>query len=295
MKNLIPDNQISQTITQHLMQFGKLHLLVDPKINDEFFLKNYFDFESIVPVRDRQDTVSTDYECLQLCTISKQSIAESTQSKPTSVLEDIIQNLNDKKSAAIAILFSLYPINYIQKQISNAMFMRYDGSYYLFRFYDPKVLNHLVRIFDQQQLDNLFGVIEYWYYWHDNYIELNHKPEIILSDINYQISSRQWQQLNIAQTYNYYEYITTNQQNNTLTTEQKKTLNQLLEWVYMASYTQPDKHILNYMVSYIMAQPPSFFQSIDKDLCANLINNKDINKIKQYFNEWQEGIKHGIA
>ncbi|OCG29339.1 hypothetical protein A9G45_04730 [Gilliamella sp. HK2] len=295
MKNSIPDNEISQTITQHLMQFGKLHLLVDPKINDVFFLKNNFDFESIVPVRDRQDTVSTDYECLQLCTISKQSIAENTQSKPTSILENIIQNLNDKKSAAIAILFSLYPIDYIQKQISNAMFMRYDGSYYLFRFYDPKVLNHLVRIFNQQQLDNLFGVIEYWYYWHDNYIELHHKPEIILSDIDYQIDYRQWQQLNIAQSYNYYEHITIKQQNNELTVEQKDILNRLLDWIYIASYTQPDKQILNYMVSYIMAQPPIFFQSIDKDLCANLINNKDINKIKKYFNEWQEGIKHGIA
>jgi hypothetical protein len=282
MITVIPDNQIKQTITSQLAQFGTTHLLIDPKINDEFFFENYFEFESIVPIRDRQDTILNDHECIQLCTLLK----------GTSNIDDIINCLKDNNISAIAIIFSSYSIKDIQKQISNAMFMRYNSDYYFLRFYDPHVLKHLITIFKNTQLTKLLGVIEYWYYWNDGYIELHHKPEILLTDIDYQITTKQWHDLNIAQAYNSYEFHLINHQHKNLTITQQETLKRLLDWAYTATYNQPDKTKLDYIINHAMQQPQQFLEKIDYDLFFDLINHKDINQLKLKLKNLQEGINN---
>jgi len=279
----IIDGEINQIISQHTEQFGKMHLLIDPKINDDFFFNNHYEFESIIPIRDRQDTVSADHECIQLCTINKEA----------SFINDVINELKNTDSSAIAIIFSAYAIKDIQNQMSNAMFMDYQGAYYFLRFYDPTVLKHLITIFKPTQLAQLLGVIEYWYYWDDKYIQLQHKPVRILSDIDYKITTRQWHQFNIAQSYNYYENFFTKQQNETLTSEQKNTLKQALDWTYAATYYHPDKKILDDIVNYAMRDSQQFFAAINDDVFAKLINDKTTN-IKQYFAQLEKGIEHGI-
>ena len=280
--SLVPDNKINEIIIDHLVKFGKLHILVDPKINDNFFFQNDFDFESILPIRDRQDTISADHECLQLCTISKQSITDNTLFKIESVIDNIIQNLSNKQSAAIAILFSKYSNSEIQKQISNAMFMSYCGEYYLFRFYDPHVLKHLVTIFSNTQICKLLGVIEYWYYWDEAYIELYHQPKIIISDIDYRIDVNQWQQLKLAQDFNAYEYQIIRQQKRTLTAIQKNTLIQLLNRVNRVKSVKPEKEKLDLLVTYAMAMPEQFLEKTKDNLFFDLINKQDIDQIKQF-------------
>ncbi|WP_392562706.1 DUF4123 domain-containing protein [Orbus sturtevantii] len=284
--NLMPllDTQSGPIISAQLKQFGKMHLLIDPKINDDFFFTHQYQFESVIAIRDRQDTVSADHQCLQLCTINK----------TTSDLDQLIGELKDSDSAAIAIIFSSQSNNALQKHISNAMYMRYQGADYLLRFYDPKVLKHLMAIFKPAQLSQLFGIIEYWYYWDQHYIQLAHKPERVLSDINYQITAKQWQQLTIAQSYNYYENLTIRQQKAVLSAEQQTTLQQLLDWAYRATYNQPDQRNLAVMVNYAMAQPAHFFVVINYDLFAQCINDKT-NDIEHYFAPLEKGIEHGIT
>lgn len=276
----IKNNDISQIMNKQIEQFGRFHILIDPKLNDDFFFENDFNFESIVPIRDRQDTVSNDHECIQLCTILK--------GQP--YLDEIILGLVNPQSPLIGILFSSYSIQDIQKQISNAMFMYYDGKYYFLRCYDPLVLRHLATIFDEQQLHKVLGVIEYWYYWNETLIELHHRPEKILTDIDYKITKKQWYNLNIAQAYNAYEYQTIKQQNKSLTVMQQTTLQQLLEWVYTATYNQPDKNKLNGIVHYAMGNTQSFIEKVDYDLLSNMMKNNDNNQINYYLNNIKERI-----
>lgn len=71
MIKIIPDQEINKTIAEQIQRFRKIHVLIDPQINDNFFYENDIEFDSIVPIRDRQDTVSYNHECLQLCTLKK--------------------------------------------------------------------------------------------------------------------------------------------------------------------------------------------------------------------------------
>lgn len=120
----IAETDISNIIAKQINRFGKVYLLIDPKINDDFFFEHNFEFESIVPIRDRQDTVSQDHECLQLCTIRK----------GVSYVDQVISELKSNQSAAIALITSPHNIKSIQNHISNAMFMSYKAKYYFLRF-----------------------------------------------------------------------------------------------------------------------------------------------------------------
>jgi len=83
------------------------------------------------------------------------------------------------------------------------------------------------------------------------------------------------------------------QQNETLTSEQKNTLKQVLDWTYAATYYHPDKKILDDIVNYAMRDSQQFFAAINDDVFAKLINDKTTN-IKQYFAQLEKGIEHGI-
>lgn len=272
MIKTILDEEINHTIAEQIQQFGKMYLLVDPQINDNFFFDNYFEFESIVPIRDRQDTVSQDHELLQLCAIPKQ----------TTYIEQLIIELKNKKSAAIALIASPYSIKYIQNHISNAMFMSYNGSKYLLRFYDSHVLKHLIEILNEKQLNNLLGCIEYWYYWQNSYTQLHHKPELILSDIQYQLSPKQWLKIEIAQICNAYEYQLAKQQQKPLSNTEQRTLKQILDWIYKVTFYRPNQQKMDVIIHYAMAQPEQFFRQINDDLLFELMTNQNINQLEQY-------------
>ncbi|OCG20898.1 hypothetical protein A9G11_09370 [Gilliamella sp. wkB108] len=275
MIKTILDEDINKIVINQIQRFAKMYLLVDPKINDDFFFNHDFEFESVVPIRDRQDTVSPDYECLQLCMIKKGA----------TYIDQVVAELKNNKSSAIALIASPYAIKDIQKHISNAMFVSYNADYYILRFYDPHVLIHLVNIFSEKQLDKLLGSIEYWYYWQDSYIELHHKPELILSDINYQITAKQWQKIKISQTYNAYEYKIVKQQKKPLSENQKNTLKQLLDWFYKTTFNKPDQQKMDCIVSYAMVQSEQSHPEIDYNLLDDLIKNQDINQFEYYLND----------
>lgn len=278
MIKTILDEEINHVIAKQIQQLGKMYLLVDPQINDNFFFDNYFEFETIVPIRDRQDTVSQDHECLQLCAIPKQA----------TYIKQLIIEIKNKKSAAIALIASPYSIKYIQNHLSNAMLMSYNGNNYLLRFYDPQVLKHLIEILNEKQLNNLLGCIEYWYYWQDIYTQLHHKPELILSDIQYQLSPKQWIKIEIAQVYNAYEYQLVKQQQKPLSNTEQCTLKKLLDWIYRVTFYRPKQQKMDVIIHYAMAQPEQFFRKINDDLLFELMTNQNINQIEQYLEnlEW---------
>ena len=271
MIKTISETDISNIIAEQMNRFGKVYLLIDPKINDDFFFEHNFEFESIVPIRDRQDTVSQDHECLQLCTIRK----------GVSYVDQVISELKSNQSAAIALITSPHNIKSIQNHISNAMFMSYKAKYYFLRFYDPYVLKHLVNILNKKQLNQLLGVIQYWYYWQNSYIELHHKPELILSDIDYEITTNQWQKINIAQAYNAYEYQIMRQQNSPLSESQQNTLTLILEWIYKTSFDTPEQQKMDYIVNHVMEKSEQFFQKTTYNQFYNIMKNNNIYEIKQ--------------
>ena len=274
----IAETDISNIIAKQINRFGKVYLLIDPKINDDFFFEHNFEFESIVPIRDRQDTVSQDHECLQLCTIKKGE----------SYIDQVISELKNNQSAAIALIISPYSAKNIQNHISNAMFMSYKAKFYFLRFYDPYVLKHLVNILNKKQLDQLLGVTQNWYYWQNSYIELHHKPELILSDINYEITTNQWQKINIAQSYNAYEYQMMRQQNSPLSENQQNTLALILDWIYKASFNTPEQQKMDYIVNHVMEKSESFFQKTSYDQFSNMMKNSNIHQIKQYLQQLEQ-------
>ena len=274
----IAETDISNIIAKQINRFGKVYLLIDPKINDDFFFEHNFEFESIVPIRDRQDTVSQDHECLQLCTIKKGE----------SYIDQVISELKNNQSAAIALIISPYSAKNIQNHISNAMFMSYKAKFYFLRFYDPYVLKHLVNILNKKQLDQLLGVTQNWYYWQNSYIELHHKPELILSDIDYEITTNQWQKINIAQAYNAYEYQMMRQQNSPLSENQQNTLALILDWIYKASFNTPEQQKMDYIVNHVMEKSESFFQKTSYDQFSNMMKNSNIHQIKQYLQQLEQ-------
>ncbi|OCG13144.1 hypothetical protein A9G09_08070 [Gilliamella sp. wkB292] len=274
MIELIPEQEINKIIAKQIQQFGQIHFLIDPQINDNFFWEHNVEFDSIVPIRDRQDTVSSDHECLQLCTIKKGSAD----------INPLVAELKNNQTSLIALIASPYTIKDIQQHISNAMFMSYQANYFILRFYDPQVLRHLVNIFDKQQISKMLGCVQYWYYWQDNYVQLHHKPELILWDINYKITTIQWQQIKIAQHYNAYEHQTVKKQKKPLTNNQKSTLWQLLDWIYTVTFNKPDQQKMDYIVNYSMVKSEHVFQQIDHDLFINLIRNQTVSQLEQYFN-----------
>lgn len=274
----IAETDISNIIAKQMNRFGKVYLLIDPKINDDFFFEHNFEFESIVPIRDRQDTVSQDHECLQLCTIRK----------GVSYVDQVISELKSNQSAAIALITSPHNIKSIQNHISNAMFMSYKAKYYFLRFYDPYVLKHLVNILNKKQLNQLLGVIQYWYYWQNSYIELHHKPELILSDIDYEITTNQWQKINIAQAYNAYEYQIMRQQNSPLSESQQNTLTLILEWIYKTSFDTPEQQKMDYIVNHVMEKSEQFFQKTTYNQFYNIMKNNNIYEIKQYLQQLEQ-------
>lgn len=274
----IAETDISNIIAKQINRFGKVYLLIDPKINDDFFFEHNFEFESIVPIRDRQDTVSQDHECLQLCTIRK----------GVSYVDQVISELKSNQSAAIALITSPHNIKSIQNHISNAMFMSYKAKYYFLRFYDPYVLKHLVNILNKKQLNQLLGVIQYWYYWQNSYIELHHKPELILSDIDYEITTNQWQKINIAQAYNAYEYQMMRQQNSPLSESQQNTLTLILEWIYKTSFDTPEQQKMDYIVNHVMEKSEQFFQKTTYNQFYNIMKNNNIYEIKQYLQQLEQ-------
>ena len=278
MIKTISETDISNVIAEQINRFGKIYLLIDPKINDDFFFEHNFEFESIVPIRDRQDTVSQDHECLQLCTIKKGE----------SYIDQVISELKNNQSAAIALIISPYSAKNIQNHISNAMFMSYKAKFYFLRFYDPYVLKHLVNILNKKQLDQLLGVTQNWYYWQNSYIELHHKPELILSDINYEITTNQWQKINIAQSYNAYEYQMMRQQNSPLSENQQNTLALILDWIYKASFNTPEQQKMDYIVNHVMEKSESFFQKTSYDQFSNMMKNSNIHQIKQYLQQLEQ-------
>ena len=274
----IAETDISNIIAKQINRFGKVYLLIDPKINDDFFFEHNFEFESIVPIRDRQDTVSQDHECLQLCTIRK----------GVSYVDQVISELKSNQSAAIALITSPHNIKSIQNHISNAMFMSYKAKYYFLRFYDPYVLKHLVNILNKKQLNQLLGVIQYWYYWQNSYIELHHKPELILSDIDYEITTNQWQKINIAQAYNAYEYQMMRQQNSPLSESQQNTLTLILEWIYKTSFDTPEQQKMDYIVNHVMEKSEQFFRKTTYNQFYNIMKNNNIYEIKQYLQQLEQ-------
>ena len=274
----IAETDISNIIAKQINRFGKVYLLIDPKINDDFFFEHNFEFESIVPIRDRQDTVSQDHECLQLCTIRK----------GVSYVDQVISELKSNQSAAIALITSPHNIKSIQNHISNAMFMSYKAKYYFLRFYDPYVLKHLVNILNKKQLNQLLGVIQYWYYWQNSYIELHHKPELILSDIDYEITTNQWQKINIAQAYNAYEYQIMRQQNSPLSESQQNTLTLILEWIYKTSFDTPEQQKMDYIVNHVMEKSEQFFRKTTYNQFYNIMKNNNIYEIKQYLQQLEQ-------
>ena len=278
MIKTISETDISNVIAEQINRFGKIYLLIDPKINDDFFFEHNFEFESIVPIRDRQDTVSQDHECLQLCTIKKGE----------SYIDQVISELKNNQSAAIALIISPYSAKNIQNHISNAMFMSYKAKFYFLRFYDPYVLKHLVNILNKKQLDQLLGVTQNWYYWQNSYIELHHKPELILSDIDYEITTNQWQKINIAQAYNAYEYQMMRQQNSPLSGSQQNTLTLILDWIYKASFNTPEQQKMDYIVNHVMEKSESFFQKTSYDQFSNMMKNSNIHQIKQYLQQLEQ-------
>ena len=278
MIKTISETDISNIIAEQMNRFGKVYLLIDPKINDDFFFEHNFEFESIVPIRDRQDTVSQDHECLQLCTIRK----------GVSYVDQVISELKSNQSAAIALITSPHNIKSIQNHISNAMFMSYKAKYYFLRFYDPYVLKHLVNILNKKQLNQLLGVIQYWYYWQNSYIELHHKPELILSDIDYEITTNQWQKINIAQAYNAYEYQMMRQQNSPLSESQQNTLTLILEWIYKTSFDTPEQQKMDYIVNHVMEKSEQFFRKTTYNQFYNIMKNNNIYEIKQYLQQLEQ-------
>lgn len=278
MIKTISETDISNIIAEQMNRFGKVYLLIDPKINDDFFFEHNFEFESIVPIRDRQDTVSQDHECLQLCTIRK----------GVSYVDQVISELKSNQSAAIALITSPHNIKSIQNHISNAMFMSYKAKYYFLRFYDPYVLKHLVNILNKKQLNQLLGVIQYWYYWQNSYIELHHKPELILSDIDYEITTNQWQKINIAQAYNAYEYQMMRQQNSPLSGSQQNTLTLILDWIYKASFNTPEQQKMDYIVNHVMEKSEPFFQRTSYNQFSNMMKNSNIHQIKKYLQQLEQ-------
>ncbi|WP_294843318.1 DUF4123 domain-containing protein [uncultured Gilliamella sp.] len=285
MIEIIPEQDINKTIAEQIQRFGQMHILIDPQINDNFFWEYNIEFDSVVPIRDRQDTVSNDYECLQLCTIKKGSAA----------INQLVEELKNNQTSLIALIFSPFAINDIQKHISNAMFMSYRANYFMFRFYDPQVLKHLVNIFDEKQINNMLGSIQYWYYWQDDYVQLHHKPELILWDIEYKITTKQWQKINIAQSYNAYEHHTVKKQKKPLTINQQNTLNQLLDWIYTATFNKPDQQKMDYLVNYAMVESEHFFQQIDSDLLVELMANQKFNQLEKYLNNSKKEQKYVIV
>lgn len=278
MIKTISETDISNIIAKQMNRFGKVYLLIDPKINDDFFFEHNFEFESIVPIRDRQDTVSQDHECLQLCTIRK----------GVSYVDQVISELKSNQSAAIALITSPHNIKSIQNHISNAMFMSYKAKCYFLRFYDPYVLKHLVNILNKKQLNQLLGVIQYWYYWQNSYIELHHKPELILSDIDYEITTNQWQKINIAQAYNAYEYQMMRQQNSPLSGSQQNTLTLILDWIYKASFNTPEQQKMDYIVNNVMEKSEPFFQRTSYNQFSNMMKNSNIHQIKKYLQQLEQ-------
>lgn len=278
MIKTISETDISNIIAEQMNRFGKVYLLIDPKINDDFFFEHNFEFESIVPIRDRQDTVSQDHECLQLCTIKK----------GVSYIDQVISELKNNQSAAIALIISPYSVKNIQNHISNAMFMLYKAKCYYLRFYDPYVLKHLVNILNKKQLNQLLGVIQYWYYWQNSYIELHHKPELILSDIDYEITTNQWQKINIAQAYNAYEYQMMRQQNSPLSGSQQNTLTLILDWIYKASFNTPEQQKMDYIVNHVMEKSEPFFQRTSYNQFSNMMKNSNIHQIKKYLQQLEQ-------
>ena len=278
MIKTISETDISNIIAEQMNRFGKVYLLIDPKINDDFFFEHNFEFESIVPIRDRQDTVSQDHECLQLCTIKK----------GVSYIDQVISELKNNQSAAIALIISPYSVKNIQNHISNAMFMSYKAKYYFLRFYDPYVLKHLVNILNKKQLNQLLGVIQYWYYWQNSYIELHHKPKLILSDIDYEITTNQWQKINIAQAYNAYEYQMMRQQNSPLSGSQQNTLTLILDWIYKASFNTPEQQKMDYIVNHVMEKSEPFFQRTSYNQFSNMMKNSNIHQIKKYLQQLEQ-------
>ena len=274
----IAETDISNIIAKQMNRFGKVYLLIDPKINDDFFFEHNFEFESIVPIRDRQDTVSQDHECLQLCTIRK----------GVSYVDQVISELKNNQSAAIALIISPYSVKNIQNHISNAMFMSYKAKCYFLRFYDPYVLKHLVNILNKKQLNQLLGVIQYWYYWQNSYIELHHKPELILSDIDYEITTNQWQKIKIAQAYNAYEYQMMRQQNSPLSDSQQNTLTLILEWIYKTSFDTPEQQKMDYIVNHVMEKSEQFFRKTTYNQFYNIMKNNNIYEIKQYLQQLEQ-------
>lgn len=278
MIKTISETDISNIIAEQINRFGKVYLLIDPKINDDFFFEHNFEFESIVPIRDRQDTVSQDHECLQLCTIKKGE----------NYIDQVISELKNSQSAAIALITSPQSIKNIQNHISNAMFMAYKAKYYFLRFYDPYVLKHLVNILNKKQLNQLLGIIQNWYYWDNSYIELHHKPELILSDIDYEITTKQWQKINIAQSYNAYEYQIMRQQNSSLSENQQNTLTLILDWIYKASFNTPEQQKMDYIVNHVMEKSEKFFQKTSYNEFCNIMKNNNIHQIKQYLQQLEQ-------
>ncbi|MFQ0973071.1 DUF4123 domain-containing protein [Gilliamella sp. CG35] len=283
MIKIIPDQEINKTIAEQIQRFRKIHVLIDPQINDNFFYENDIEFDSIVPIRDRQDTVSYNHECLQLCTLKKGAEDD---------IKHIIANLKNQQSSVIAMITSPYPIKDIQQHISNAMFMLHQGNYYLLRFYDPHVLKHLVTIFDEEQINKMLGSVQYWYYWQDEYVQLHHKPELILWDIKYKITTQQWRKIKIAQSYNAYEQQTVKLQKKPLTDVQQNTLTQLLDWIYTATFYEPDQQKMDYIVEYAMAKSEHFFQKIEYDLFVDLMRNQKISQLEHYFNHIDKEQEH---
>lgn len=278
MIKTISETDISNIIAEQMNRFGKVYLLIDPKINDDFFFEHNFEFQSIVPIRDRQDTVSQDHECLQLCTIKK----------GVSYIDQVISELKNNQSAAIALIISPYSVKNIQNHISNAMFMSYKAKCYFLRFYDPYVLKHLVNILNKKQLNQLLGVTQYWYYWQNSYIELHHKPELILSDIDYEITTNQWQKINIAQAYNAYEYQMMRQQNSPLSGSQQNTLTLILDWIYKASFNTPEQQKMDYIVNHVMEKSEPFFQRTSYNQFSNMMKNSNIHQIKKYLQQLEQ-------
>lgn len=175
------------------------------------------------------------------------------------------------------------------------MVSHYQAKPYLLRFYDAKVLKHLLTIWTPKQVDLLLGNIEYWYFKDDKYIELHHSPINIITDIDYKITQCQWHQLIIAQSYNYYEYQIIKQQKQALTPRQEVLLKQILDWGYRSTYYHPDKEILDYLIQYTVIENKTLIQSLGNESFFNIINNKKLNEIKQYFAKLEEGINHGTA
>ncbi len=281
----IADADIQKQIGNQVQRYRQFHLLVDPKINDEFLFTRPVDYQSMLPIRDRQDTVSGDNECLQIYTINLQQVS----------LKEIINLLKDKESSVIGILFSSYSNKDIQKHISNAMFLQYEANKYFLRFYDPYVLRHLVTIFNKKQLNNLLGVIEYWYFGDNHqYCELQHKSNMVIADIDYKITYQQFNRLTIAQSYNYYEHVIVQRQNFPLTHFQCEKLKKLVEFAFLSTYHRPDKEKLEFLVNTIIIENNQYFDLFDYDQIHDVMNNKNILGVKQYIDQQGEGIIHGF-